>query len=81
MGISVASTERLFHPLLPSQIGIWNVGFCRGRKTGVSREKPENQQQPQPTYGINTLATLVGDKCPHHCAIPRSAGWYNIPLL
>ena len=38
------------------------------------RSRDENQQQTQPTYDVNTgnrtQATLVGDKCSHHCAIP-----------
>ena len=38
------------------------------------RSKDENQQQTQPTSGINawnqTWATLIGDECPHHCTIP-----------
>ena len=37
-----------------------------------SRE--ENQQQTQPTYGVESenlsRATLVGVECSHHCAIP-----------
>ena len=45
-----------------------------GRKT--SRSKGENQQQTQPTYGVDaripTQATLVGGElrgeCSHHCA-------------
>ena len=40
------------------------------RKT--SRSKGENQQQTQPTYGVDariqTRATLVGGECSHHCA-------------
>ena len=41
-------------------------------KTPWSKDK--NQQQTQPTYGLNTgnrvRATLAGGKCSHHCAIP-----------
>ena len=41
-----------------------------GRKT--SRSKRENQQQTQPTYGVDagiwTKATSVGGECSHHCA-------------
>ena len=40
------------------------------RKT--SRSKGENQQQTQPTYGVDagiwTWTTLVGGECSHHCA-------------
>ena len=39
-----------------------------------SRSKNEKQQQTQPTYdtesGNRSRATLVGDECSHHCAIP-----------
>ena len=47
----------------------WNLGggFCGGRKTGETGEKPwsrdENQQQAQPTYDTgpeSNRATLVG---------------------
>ena len=38
------------------------------------RSRDENQQQTQPIYdaetGNQTLATLVGGECSHHCAIP-----------
>ena len=47
---------------IPDRIGIWKCRFLRRgenrstqRKT--SRSKGENQQQTQPTYGINALAT------------------------
>ena len=58
-----------------------NVGFWGEGKTGVpgkkpSRSKEENQQQTQPTYGVDaeiwTRATWVGGECSHHCAIPCS---------
>ena len=46
----------------PGQIGIYSVGFCRGRKTGEPGEKPreqaENQQQTQPTYGTGQELNL-----------------------
>ena len=49
------------------ELDFGNVVFCGGRKTGVPGEKPENQQQTQPTYdtesGNRTRATLVGGKC------------------
>ena len=59
------------------QIGIWKCWFLRRggnrstqRKT--SQSKGENQQQTQPTYGvearIQTRATLVGGERSHHCA-------------
>ena len=56
-------------------------GFFGGRKSGEPREKPweqgENQQQTQPTLydawsGNQTQATVVEDKCSHHCAIPAA---------
>ena len=41
-------------------------------KNFSSRE--ENQQQTQPTYGVESenrsRATMVGGECSHHCAIP-----------
>ena len=47
-----------------------SVGSWGERKT--SRSKGENQQQTQPTYGVNagiwTRATLVGDERSHHCS-------------
>ena len=63
-------------PCIPDWIGIWKCWFLsRGenqstrRKTSWSKE--ENQQQTQPTYGIDarfqTQATLVGGECSHHC--------------
>ena len=53
-----------------------NVGFCGGRKTGEPGEKPsrrdENQQQTQPTYGVNpgnrSRTTWVVGDCSCHCA-------------
>ena len=54
-----------------------NAGFCGEGNTGAPGEKPlgargENQQQTQPTHGVDagiwTRATLVGDECFHHCA-------------
>ena len=65
----------------------WNLEMlvCGGRKTGVpgekkTRSKDENQQQTQlhPTYdaesGNRSRATLVGEECSHHCAIPTPLG-------
>ena len=34
------------------------------------RSRDENQQQTQPTYDVETRATLVGGECSHHCTIP-----------
>ena len=78
MQISVASTEWLFAPLFPGRIGIWECCFYRGRKSEYTEKNPwcrdENQQQTQPTYGVNTRnqtrATLLGGECSHHCGIP-----------
>ena len=43
------------------------------------RNKGENQQQNQTTYGVDaeiwTRATLVGGERSHHCAIPCSPIW------
>ena len=48
--------------ILIESVGIWNVGFCGGRKTGVSGEKPteqgDNQQQTQTTYNTGTESNL-----------------------
>ena len=80
MGISVAHPQSGYlFTASRNELEFGNVGFCGGRKTGVPGEKPseqgrENQQQTQPTYGVNsgyqTQATLVGGECSHHCAIP-----------
>ena len=62
-----------------SNLNLEMLAFEEKGKTGVpgrktSRSKDENQQQTQPTYdaesGNQTQATLVGDKCSHHCATP-----------
>ena len=53
-----------------------SVGFGEEMKTRLpektSRSKGENQQQTQPTYGVDagswTQATLVGGERSHHCA-------------
>ena len=49
-----------------------SVGFWGEGKTGVPRSKGENQEQTQPTYGVDagswTRATLMGGECSHHCA-------------
>ena len=42
-------------------------------RTKTSESKGENQQQTQPTYGVDariwTPATLLEDECLHHCTI------------
>ena len=64
-------------PCVPDRIGIWkcwslSVGENRSTLGKTSRSKGENQQQTQPTYGVNagswTRATLVGGECSQHCA-------------
>ena len=56
---------------------IWKCWFLRrgenrSTRTKTFRSKGENQQQNQPTYGVDagiwTRATLVGGECFHHCA-------------
>ena len=56
-------------PCIPDRIGIWKCWFLRRGKNRstwrkTSQSKWENQQQTQPTYGIDTRiqtwATLVG---------------------
>ena len=63
---------------VPDRIGIWKFWFLRrgenrSTRRKTSRGKGENQQQTQPTYGVDagiwTRATLVGGECSHHCAI------------
>ena len=53
-------------------VGFWGENRSVGRKT--SRSKGENQQQTQPTYGVDggiwTRATLMVGERSHHCAIP-----------
>ena len=67
------------YPQFPGQIGIWNVGFGGGRKTGGAREKPLQQRQEPMTNSIHicdtrsgnqTRAMVVVGKCSHYCAIP-----------
>ena len=62
---------------VPDRIGIWKCWFLRrgenqSTRRKTSRSKGENQQQTQPTYGVDarirTWATLVGGECSHHCA-------------
>ena len=64
-------------PCVPDRIGIWKCWFLRrgenrSTRRKTSRSKGENQQQTQPTYGVDarirTRATLVGGECSHHCA-------------
>ena len=86
MGISVEihRVAPLFH-CFQIKLEFINVGFCRGRKTGIPGKKPleqgrQNQQQTQPTYDtgseIRTRDTLVGGECSHHCAIPAPLPYY-----
>ena len=58
-----------------------NVGFWGEGKTGTpgektSRSKEENQQQSQPTNGVDTgiWATFVGGKSSHNCATLAQCG-------
>ena len=72
------------HPqsgLIPDRIEIWKCWFLRrgenrSTRRKTSRSKGENQQQTQPTYGVDTgigtRASLVGGERSHHCAIPCS---------
>ena len=65
----------------------WNLEmlvFVEGGKLEYPEKNPqsrdENQQQTQPTYGVNSMnrtwATLVGGECAHHCAIPVPTFYY-----
>ena len=60
------------------ELGFGGVVFFRGKENRsaqrkTSRSKGENQQQTQPTYGVDarirTWATLVGGECSHHYAV------------
>ena len=73
-------------PWVPYRIGIWKCWFLtRGedwstqRKT--SQSKGENQQQTQPTYGVDvkiqTPATLVGGECSHFWAT-LAPQWHEV---
>ena len=59
-------------------IGIWKCRFLRTGQTRITqgktphaRIKGENQQQIQPTYGVDasilTRGTLVRGECCHYC--------------
>ena len=65
----ITSTKWFFVYLIPGRIGIWKCWFLRRGENQSSRRKTsprkgENQQQVQPTYGVDarirTRATLVG---------------------
>ena len=43
MGITVEFTEWLLLHCFQVELEFRNVGFCRGRKTGVPGEKPSEQ--------------------------------------
>ena len=53
-------------------VGFLRRGENRSTRRKTSPSKGENQQQTQPTYGVDarirTGATLVGGECSHHCA-------------
>ena len=51
-------------PLFPGRIGIRNVSFCRGRKTGRLGENPCSKD------GNRTRATVVGGERSHLYTIP-----------
>ena len=72
------SAKWFFVYFIPCRIGIWKCWFLRrgenrSTRRKTSRSKGENQQQTQPTYGVDagiwTRATLVGGESSHHCAI------------
>ena len=64
---------------LPDSWSNWNLEVLVFEQTGkpgyrkkTSRSKGENQQQTQPTYGVDartrTAATLMGGEYSHHCS-------------
>ena len=65
--------QPVYRPPLPSEKSIFTErrGVCTQAWRKTSRSKGENQQQTQPTYGVDaeiwTRATLVGGECPYHC--------------
>ena len=82
LGVHENSLKRL--PAFQIELEFGSVGFWGEGKTRVpgektSRSKGDNQQQTQPTYGVDarirTRATLVGGQCSHHCAKPCSQKW------
>ena len=79
--ILLEEEEVIFH--LPDSWSNWNLEKLvfeekgnRSTRRKTSRSKGENQQQTQPTYGVDTRiwtrATLVGGERSDHCAIPCS---------
>ena len=71
----------LFCSLIPGQIGIWKCwclrrGENRSTRRKTSRCKGENQQQTQPTYGID-----VGILNPGHTGGRRALSPLHHPLL
>ena len=61
-------------------------GENRSTRRKTSRSKGENQQQTQPTYGVDariwTRATLGGGERSHHCAIHCSPClWYDHVIM
>ena len=46
--------------LRPGRIGIWNVGFYGGRKTGVPGEKPSEQGREPTTNSTHILTPGPG---------------------
>ena len=65
-------------PSFPDLIGIWSIGFCGRRKSGVpgeAEEKPQSRDGHSTCdagYGKRTRATAVGGERSYHCAIPAS---------
>ena len=62
---------RLPPPLGKNRFLLRGGGVCTQARRKTSRSKGENQQQTQPTYGVDaeiwTRATLVGGECSYHC--------------
>ena len=76
----------------PDSWSNWNLEMLVFEERGKAeypektfRSKGENQQQTQPTYGvdarISTWATLEGGECSHHCVIPCSSLQYSFNLI
>ena len=73
---------------VPDRVGIWKCWFLRRGENWSTRRKTswskgENQQQTQPTYGVDavswTRATLELSERSHHCATLRKYNCSKIP--
>ena len=66
MGISVASTEWLFHPLFPGRIGIWECWFLWREENPSTRRKNLPEQGREPTTNSTQIWRRVQESNPGH---------------